>query len=284
MRRAPAPGWRGHAFTQENLWCLRLWLRAGAASAPACETPPARVSRWRPRSSGSSWSRWMPRWSTWRCRPSARSGRRHQRPAVGRGRVHADVRGAASVGGCAGRPDRRPTRVRCRGGGIRAGLGGLRPGARPGCAGRRPAGAGCGGRGHDAVVDGPDRTGVPRSGPAGAGGGHVGDGRRGRILGRPGHGRAADPGQLAADLFHQRPGRRGSAGPAGPHLAVAAPPGAVRLGRAGHRRAGDGRADLRRDRSRDGWPGCPRGCWPHSRSRGWVWPCSWPSRLAALIR
>jgi hypothetical protein len=213
-----------------------------------------------------------------------RSGRRHQRPAVGRGRVHADVRGAASVGGCAGRPDRRPTRVRCRGGGIRAGLGGLRPGARPGCAGRRPAGAGCGGRGHDAVVDGPDRTGVPRSGPAGAGGGHVGDGRRGRILGRPGHGRAADPGQLAADLFHQRPGRRGSAGPAGPHLAVAAPPGAVRLGRAGHRRAGDGRADLRRDRSRDGWPGCPRGCWPHSRSRGWVWPCSWPSRLAALIR
>ena len=47
---------------------------------------------------------------------------------------------------------------------------------------------------------------------------------------------------------------------------LAAPAGAVRLGRAGHRRAGHGRADLRRDRGRRRRLRPRRGCWPRSRS------------------
>ncbi|MFC3571971.1 MFS transporter [Streptomyces yaanensis] len=63
---------------------------------------------------------------------------------------------------------------------------------------------------------------------------------------------AAHRAQLAADLLHQRARRRRSPVPAGAHPAVPPPEGAVRPGRAGGRRRGDGRTDVRGDRSRRG--------------------------------
>jgi hypothetical protein len=91
-----------------------------------------------------------------------------------------------------------------------------------------------------------------------------------------GVGRGARSDRLAVDPLHQRAGRCPRLGARRPRRCLTAATCPVRLGRPAHRRAGDGRAHLRGDRSRVGRDD-GAACVGRIRDRREPrWHCSWP--------
>ena len=157
-----------------------------------------------------------------------RSRWRDLRSAVGRGRLHIDVRRPAARRGRVQRSARRSP-------GVHIGVVGFAP-RRPHAGSRlvsaaldrRPFRAGLGRGGDDAGLDGADRPGLPGPVTPAERSRDLGDGRGDRVVVGLGGGRAADDSVVAADLPHQHPRRRRRRRARRPHTAIPAPRGPVR--------------------------------------------------------